>query len=295
MKKYITNTIDAMTNEIGLSFMGVENEIASHFIDDENSHLYPIIVECFGITFEDKRYEITRENQPRFVIEYVLNGKGKVEINDKSFDVNKGDVYILEANTKQHYYSNKNEPFRKYWINFRSNIFSNLLEMLNLKGIYHFKEVNIEDLFIKLFSLEKISNFSNDISYQAINILFEMLTRIKASITNNEHAYIPQYLKEAKSIIDNNLENEISINDICSKLYISKPTLIINFKKYYGDTPHQYKTKKKSQLACIMLSSSNLDINTIANNLGFQDSFTFSHWFKKIHSVSPTKFRLLHK
>ena len=123
MKKYISNILNNMTKEVGLSFKGVENEIATHFIDDEKSNDYPITIECFGITFEDKKYEIFRDHQSRFVIEYVIDGKGRVEIEGKTFNVEKGDAYILEANTKQHYYSNKNEPFRKYWVNFKSDLF----------------------------------------------------------------------------------------------------------------------------------------------------------------------------
>lgn len=291
MKKYLSSVIEKMNKETGLSFSGVENEIASHFIDDENSDNYPVIIECFGITFEDKYYEINRTNQPRYVLEYVLDGKGKVEIEDKTFEVKKGDVYILEANTKQHYFANKNNPFRKYWVNFRSNIFDNLLSSLSLKGIYYFENVNIEELFLKLFTLEKVSSFSNDIAFDAMKILFEMLLKIRQSQLNKKRIDIPKYIEDAKRLIDNNLEEELSINDICSKLFISKPTLIVNFKKYYGDTPHQYRTKRKSQLACIMLKSSNLDISSIANNLGFNDSFAFSHWFKKINGVSPNKYR----
>lgn len=291
MEKYVSEVLKHMDRESGLNYKGVDNEIASHFISDESSEIYPLIIECFGITFEDKRYEIYREEQNRFVIEYVVSGKGKIEINDSSFEVKAGDCYILEPHTKQHYYANKQDPFKKYWINFRSNEVMEFLKILKLNGIYYFPNTNVEDLFSNLFGLENVSSFSNDISFKVFQIICEMLIRIKSRYFKKDELHIPSYLKQAKKIIDDNLVNKISIEEICKKVYVSKPTLIENFKKCFGETPNQYRTKRKLQLASIMLMSSNLDMNGIANNLGFADTFSFSHWFKNNVGISPSRYR----
>lgn len=291
MEKYVSEVLKNMDRESGLNYKGVDNEIASHFISDESSNIYPLIIECFGITFEDKTYEIYREDQNRFVIEYVVSGKGKIEIDDQVFEVKAGDSYILEPHTKQHYYANKQDPFKKYWINFRSDEIEQFLKTLKLNGIYYFPNTNLEDLFSDLFGLENVSSFSNDISFKVFQIVCNMLIRIKSRYFRKDELQIPNYLKEAKKIIDNSIVNKVSIDEICKKVYVSKPTLIESFKKYFGVTPNQYRTKRKIQLASLMLTSSNLDMNGIANNLGFTDTFTFSHWFKNNTGLSPSKYR----
>lgn len=293
MRTYFTQIFESMNEEKGFKYKGVEKEIAAHFVVEKDSINLPVTVECFGITFEDKNYEIFRNNQDRFVIEYVLSGEGTVKIDGKEFNVEGGDVYILEANTNQHYFSNKHNPFKKYWINFKSPIFDRLLSLFDLKGIYHFPSCNIEELFLSLFSLEQISSFSKDISFSATNIIFQMLLTIKENMTSMDKN-VPENIKEAKRLIDDSLQTKLTINEICEKVYISKPSLISNFKKYYGVTPNVYKSKKKLKIACMYLKSSNLSMNSIAFNLGFIDAYTFSHWFKKEKGISPLTYRNKH-
>ena len=177
---------------------------------------------------------------------------------------------------------------------FKSDIFPKMLEMLGLKGIYYFPNSNLDDLFTQIFGLEQISSFSSDISYSALNIIFQMLTTINENLIEiNKN--VPEIIKKAKIMIDESLQNKLTINDICQKLYISKPSLIANFKKYYGVTPNTYKSKKKIQLACMYLKNSNLNMDEISSNLGFSDTYTFSHWFKREKEISPLAYRKKHR
>lgn len=290
MRKYFSVIFNSMNAEKGFKYKGVDKEVATHFVIEKEIENLPVIIECFGITFEDKNYEIYRENQNRYVIEYVVSGEGTVEINDKVFNVKGGDVYILEANTVQHYYSNKSNPFKKYWVNFKSDLFGNLLSLLNLNGIYHFPNVHIEELFQSLFSLEQMSSFSGDISFSAMNIIFQILLTIKENLTKTD-SNVPEIIKQAKLLIDESLQTSLNVNEICDKLYISKSSLITNFKKYYGITPNAYKSQKKIQVARMYLKNSNMSINSISQYLGFGDTYTFSHWFKKEKGLSPLAYR----
>ena len=56
-------------------------------------------------------------------------------------------------------------------------------------------------------------------------------------------------------------------------------------------TPNSYKSKKKIKLACMYLKNSNLSINAVSSSLGYNDTYTFSHWFKKEKGISPLNYR----
>lgn len=290
MRGYFSEIFNSMNAEKGFKYKGVDKEIATHFVIEKNKQDLPIIIECFGITNEDKNYEIYRDHQDRYVIEYVISGEGVVESDNRIFNVKAGDVYILEANTKQHYYADKKNPFKKYWVNFKSDSFGNLLSLFKLNNIIHFPNTNIEELFLSLFSLEQISGFAADISFSAMNIIFQMLMVIKENLTASDKN-VPEIIKKARILLDESLDDKLTINDICKTLYISKPSLIENFKKYYGMTPNSYKSKKKIKLACMYLKNSNLNINAVSSSLGYNDTYTFSHWFKKEKGISPLNYR----
>lgn len=53
-----------------------------------------------------------------------------------------------------------------------------------------------------------------------------------------------------------------------------------------------YFIRLKIQYACQLLSQTDLKINTIADKIGYDDSFYFSRLFKKVHGKSPRQYRL---
>ena len=66
-------------------------ECRGHNKEDFNSELY---IKNSGITYSDSSYRITRDKSDTTIIEYVINGKGYIEIGNKSYTVHKGDLYI---------------------------------------------------------------------------------------------------------------------------------------------------------------------------------------------------------
>jgi len=84
-------------------------ELIESFIIDKEIKKYPFYVELAGITLPDIKYEIKRENSDVYVLEYVMEGRGYIEIDNKTFFTSKGDVYLLPKGSSHHYYSSKEE------------------------------------------------------------------------------------------------------------------------------------------------------------------------------------------
>ena len=190
----------------------------------------------------------------------------------------------------RNYYSDKKDPFKKYWVNFSSPTFHQLLESLKINGIYHFPNTDIAEEFNELFLLEQTSLISSTISFQALKIISSMLFKMYASI-HEQRNEVPLEMVKAKSLIDENIKGDVSLEALCEQLYTSKTTLINNFKKYYGVTPKQYRIKQKLNLACIYLKETNMSLKEIASELSFSDAYSFSHFFIKCMGVSPNQYR----
>lgn len=290
MQKYIKEIINAINSEQGVAYLGEGNEAATHFVFDENDDSL-IHIRCYGISFPDKNYDIKRSNKSNiYILEYVLEGKGYLEIDGKKFEINAGDTYLVEEKKEHHYYSDKKDPFKKYWVNFSSPTFHQLLESLKINGIYHFPNTDIAEEFNELFLLEQTSLISSAISFQALKIISSMLFKMYASI-HEQRNEVPLEMVKAKSLIDENIKGDVSLEALCEQLYTSKTTLINNFKKYYGVTPKQYRIKQKLNLACIYLRETNMSLKEIASELSFSDAYSFSHFFIKCMGVSPNQYR----
>ena len=166
---------------------------------------------------------------------------------------------------------------------------------LILNNIYHFPKIDIENYFYQIFLLENISLYSDDVSYQAYDIIFQMTLKIKQSFLLEQKLQTLGLARQIRQLIDSNIQSNLKIEDIAAKLKISIPTLINKFKDYYKITPKQYMLEKKIKTACVLLIDTNKKIVEISSLLSFSDQYNFSHAFKKLIGISPNEYRTLNK
>jgi two-component system response regulator YesN len=67
------------------------------------------------------------------------------------------------------------------------------------------------------------------------------------------------------------------------------------FKKEYNITPGKYVRERQLELAMRLLQSSDMQIQVIANQLGYSSAFAFSNAFKKLTGYSPREWRKINK
>ena len=71
----------------------------------------------------------------------------------------------------------------------------------------------------------------------------------------------------------------------------SKSTLMRNFRKATGTTPHQFQLKKKYAYAAELLKTTQYTIGEICDMIGIGNQFLFSRYFRKIYGVPPSRYR----
>ena len=98
-------------------------------------------------------------------------------------------------------------------------------------------------------------------------------------------------VQNVRRIINSNLEKEISIEELASKVNLNRTTLQKVFKEMYGLTVNEYRTKARLQLAKNLLASTELSITEIAGRCGYANASKFSEVFKKNEGVLPKDWR----
>lgn len=102
---------------------------------------------------------------------------------------------------------------------------------------------------------------------------------------------IGRKVQNVRRIINSNLENEISIEELSAKVNLNRTTLQKNFKEMYGLTINEYRTKARLQFAKNMLASTNYTITEIAGRCGYANASKFSQVFKKHEGCLPKEWR----
>jgi AraC family transcriptional regulator len=106
-----------------------------------------------------------------------------------------------------------------------------------------------------------------------------------------------EYIKRINKVltyIDENLENDLSLNTIAAIAFYSPFHLHRLFKAITNETLNTYITRKRIERTALMLiHHKEYSIGGIAIKYGFKNDATYSRTFKKIYGQSPSEFRKL--
>lgn len=275
--------IDPFSN---INYGDVSADELTHFVGD--FHM-PIFVDSIGISRPNPNYSIERKKSDYYVFEYVLSGTGHIIFNQRSYTVGPDDIYILPQGTTHKYWADSQDPYKKIWINIKSNIISSILEEYELSNKVVFHQPNCKTLFEELLQLANASVFNDEICFISAEIVFKIINRLAQS--ERKQHYTSNIAKYTRQYLDENLYGNITVDVIAKRLVISKVQIINEFKKYYGVTPYAYYITKKIEIARNMLETTSLRVGEIAEALGFCEQNYFSNLFKRKVGLSPDAYR----
>lgn len=102
---------------------------------------------------------------------------------------------------------------------------------------------------------------------------------------------VPYKLKKIVDFININIERKIELDELVSLTDWKKDHFIRLFKKYLSQTPYQYILNRKIQKAKSLLEETDIGINQIAFELGFETHSNFYVAFKKNLGCTPENYR----
>ena len=94
-----------------------------------------------------------------------------------------------------------------------------------------------------------------------------------------------------REFIEDNLSSPIRLNDIAKAAFLSPYYFLRLFRQVYGETPHQYLTRRRMERASHLLATTSESIMAICFEVGFDSPSTFSLLFRRYRGVSPQMFR----
>ncbi|HET7898208.1 MAG TPA: AraC family transcriptional regulator, partial [Flavisolibacter sp.] len=165
----------------------------------------------------------------------------------------------------------------------------------------HFKPMHIKtsDVIISLF--EKIYK-TLESGYSIDNLVFSNLCFshfLTLFLFNAKHfeAHVTRtdIIDEVIRYMQENINKNITLNDLCHQFYYSPSRFSSLFKQRTGYSPIDYFIQLKMQKASQLLDFTDQSIKDIAATFGFDDPYYFSRRFRKTIGMSPKKYRSIHK
>ena len=230
---------------------------------------------------------------------YVLKGEIKHCINDEVKTLSLGDICILKPNST-HSFKRIGDCLHRD-LCFPKKFFKEVCDSLD-KSIYPNIVENHNCLYSNL-SIEELSYFEKRI---ASIVHLQTSTQINTLIRNLATACASLFIEKLGFI--ENPNSDTTLSDILSffhkkdvirggllelKKYIafSDSYLCRTFKKHTGCTMLQYLNSIRLNYAATLLTSTNMSIQMIIDEIGFSSTRYFNKIFKSKYGISPSQYR----
>lgn len=247
-----------------------------------------------------------------FEIVFIKSGSGLHQINENHYPMLSGDIYIMAPEdshcaTLDKALSIVNILFQPTLFHEKDWQYLKSLPGLNILSNDHNKN-NLHKLALSPSHVDTITSLylkikaecnQKDAGWEinARNACAEILiTMSRAWITYGNQklqTHLSQGpISKALQYIYENWNKEIKVNDLAKQVHLSKNYFGELFQNETGMTVQQYINKLKIDHARLLLEDKALNINTIADMVGYQDANYFSRIFKKNYSMTPKEYRL---
>ena len=254
------------------------------------------IISCGYREGHDKHigYHVKKNANKEFMIKYCIHGKGWYEVNHKRYDIHPGDFIICKNWTAHSYGAEEEQPWSVYWIYFEgtlSSVYLDLLQGMHSSPVFHFGiDPKVEAYFIEILQ-EVEKGYAIQYHAHVSNIFRTLLSYINIKAETqvvNKKIRLEEIILYMNKMID----HTITLDDMAKQFNLSKDYFSKLFKKQYGFTPIDYFINLKMQKACQMITTSDLPLLHIAQQLGYTDYYYFSRLFKSKVGMSPRDYML---
>ncbi len=244
-----------------------------------------------GYNFNWENGRILQEYQ----LNYITEGEGVLQTQHGEYEIKEGSAILIRPNQWHRYKPLKDKGWTEHYIGFNGNFAQNIFEVYGLSLDTPIIHIGFDDeilhLFQDIFNLIKLEKPGYQ---QRCSGLIIQILGIIVSIQRNQDAganRIEKVVQKACLIIRENIDKNISIEDIARDLNVSYSLFRTAFKKYTGLSPIQYHLSLRIQHAVYLLNNTDLSIKEISFNLGFCSIFYFSKVFKEKTKQNPSGFR----
>ena len=181
-----------------------------------------------------------------------------------------------------------------------------LLKMTNPAVSHHLKILKDAEL-IESYRDEKevFYTVSSNLKSQALHSIIEKLMSINCPDFDSKHEKInenSEYLedqvetiKKVHDYLTKNLSKRIKIEELSRQFAMNSTTLKTVFKDVYGTSLAAHIKEHRMQKAAELLVESQMQINQIAQEVGYESQSKFSAVFKDFYKLSPIEYKKKHR
>jgi len=200
--------------------------------------------------------------------------------------------WIILTPGTPHTYGNSQKKWCHAWMHFSGSFVETLLDR------YPLPVNSLQNAETFPFFDSMLANLHEEIYYHDFPFIKILKNHLETAFLQSYRAVecsreqvIPEQMLRIRQILDFKYREKISLSDLAEEVPCSEPYLCAKFKKTFGISPTDYLLQRRMNIAGHLLRTTDLRINEISRNVGYDDIYYFSRSFKKRIGSSPSAFR----
>jgi len=266
-----------------------------------NENFVDLSLYQFGYEHTDPSHSYGPAARNHYLFHYVLSGTGILYADDskgntKEYRIKSNQGFMIFPGQINTYISDKNLPWEYVWIEFDGLRVKEALDIAGLScdsPVYHakFKELR-ETMVQEMLYLTEHEEFSPFHLIGHLYLFFDaMLQSITPEANTSRKRLQDYYIHEALTYIEQNFQNDITVEDIAKICGLNRSYFGKIFKDSTGKTPQQFLLTYRMIKATELLKLTKLSIGDISNAVGYTNQLHFSRAFKNVYGIPPRKWR----
>jgi AraC-like DNA-binding protein len=271
----------------------------------------------------EKYWKWKNVNNPFSRLYIATDGQGQVSFDNKTYDLRPGQMLLIPCFEFHDYRCD--DFLDHYFIHFTSRLDGGM-DLFTIQKYQYLtqsgdREIELIKRLLELYpdrrleqidpthpvhrKLEIYKDAHTDkeriIPGQVISDLIEgqsilqqlLIPFLKTAHGHNEPGklYAVRRLHDVLQYIENNLNQNITLENMAKIAHLNKTYFSNSFYKLMGTRPIKYLNRKRIEKAQLLLWTSKQPICVIAKQVGFDDGNYFSRVFRKTTGLSPAKYR----
>jgi AraC-like DNA-binding protein len=103
-----------------------------------------------------------------------------------------------------------------------------------------------------------------------------------------------RHLLRAKDIVDARFREPLDVPALARAAYLSPAHFSREFRRAFGETPHQYLLTRRLERAAALLRNTDRSVADICFTVGLRSLGSFTTSFRRVYGMSPTAYRAGH-
>ncbi|WP_099466959.1 GH39 family glycosyl hydrolase [Konateibacter massiliensis] len=232
---------------------------------------------------------------------YVLEGEIALQVEKEVFEMKADDLIIINSNKRHSYQANGDVLLGCFHISYQrlsillnsSQIFFWCNSIIDKNRAYDSLRDMMRQIFDQYFEeSDQGKIYLSSLYYQLLHIIVSnFLVKHDDRRFEQDRDIEEERVAEIYNYIHTNYSQQISLNDLSEKIYLSVPYLSKYIKKKFGQNFIDYVNSIRLFHAMDDLLYTDKTIMYIAMENGFANTASFNAAFKKVHEMAPSEYR----